>query len=79
MSKNPKDEPEECKYMDEIEGKFVRLKRGTKRYKDMLPLKCFNCRRIGHYALDVCIRKTTRDQVMVRRRIDTKEMTKTRS
>jgi hypothetical protein len=29
---------------------FVRkLKRGTGKYKDMLPLKCFNCDGIGHF------------------------------
>jgi hypothetical protein len=31
--------------------KFVRkMKRGTNKYKGMLPLKCFNCDGIGHFA-----------------------------
>jgi hypothetical protein len=30
---------------------FVRkLKRGTNKYKGMLPLKCFNCDGVGHFA-----------------------------
>jgi hypothetical protein len=36
---------------DEIEEKFVkRLKKGSGKYKGKLPLKCFNCGRIGHFA-----------------------------
>jgi hypothetical protein len=36
---------------DEIEAKFVkRLKKGLGKYKGKLPLKCFNCGRIGHFA-----------------------------
>jgi DNA-directed RNA polymerase subunit N (RpoN/RPB10) len=26
------------------------MKRGTNKYKGMLPLKCFNCGKIGHFA-----------------------------
>jgi hypothetical protein len=30
---------------------FIRkLKRGTDKYKDILPLKCFNCDGIGHFS-----------------------------
>jgi hypothetical protein len=33
------------------EANFVKnLKRGTGKYKGKLPLKCFNCGRIGHFA-----------------------------
>ena len=36
---------------DEEEANFVRkLKRGTGKYKGKLPLKCFECGRIGHFA-----------------------------
>jgi hypothetical protein len=36
---------------DEDMDKFVRkLKKGTDKYKDMLPLKCFNCGGIGHFS-----------------------------
>ena len=33
------------------EAKFVkRLGRGTGKYKDKIPFKCFNCGKVGHYA-----------------------------
>ena len=36
---------------DEEQAHFVRkLKRGTGKYKDKLPFKCFNCGRVGNYA-----------------------------
>jgi hypothetical protein len=36
---------------DEIEAKFVkRLKKESGKYKGKLPLKCFNCGKIGHFA-----------------------------
>jgi len=35
---------------DEEIANFIRkLKRGTDKYKGMLPLKCFNCGKIGHF------------------------------
>jgi DNA-directed RNA polymerase subunit N (RpoN/RPB10) len=35
----------------ELEEKFTRnLKKGTNKYKVMLPFKCFSCGNIGHYA-----------------------------
>ena len=41
QSKNPNDE----------ESFFInKLERGTRKYKGRLPLKCFNCGRIGHFA-----------------------------
>jgi hypothetical protein len=37
--------------LDEVEAYFIRrLNRGTGKYKGILPFKCFNCVRIGHYA-----------------------------
>ena len=36
---------------DEEMANFVRkLKRGTRKYKGKLPLKCFNCGKIGHFS-----------------------------
>ena len=36
---------------DEEEANFVKsLKRGTGKLKGKLPLKCFGCGRIGHFA-----------------------------
>ena len=36
---------------DEVTAHFTRkLKRGTGKYKDKLPFKCFNCGRVGHFA-----------------------------
>jgi hypothetical protein len=38
-------------YKDEEMDHFIRnLKKGTKKYKGMLPLKCFNCGGIGHFS-----------------------------
>ena len=37
--------------LDDEESLFVsKLKKGTGKYKGKLPLKCFNCGRIGHIA-----------------------------
>jgi hypothetical protein len=37
--------------LDDIEAKFVRrLKKGSIKYQSKLPLKCFNCGKIGHFA-----------------------------
>ena len=37
--------------LDDEESHFVsKLKKGTRKYKGKLPLKCFNCGRIGHFA-----------------------------
>ena len=36
--------------MDVIEAKFVRLKKGSGKYKSKMPFKCFNCGKIGHFA-----------------------------
>jgi hypothetical protein len=36
--------------LDDIEAKFVRrLKKGSGKYQGKLPLKCFNCGKIGHF------------------------------
>jgi hypothetical protein len=38
-------------FSDEEEANFVRkLKRGSRKYKGMLPLKCFHCGKIGHFS-----------------------------
>lgn len=51
------DEPKTSENLDEIEANFVRrLKRGTRKQKDKLLLKCFNYGRIGHHA-SKCIHK----------------------
>lgn len=52
VSKNPEDELKAREEMDELEAKFVRrlFKKGNRKYKVMLPLKCFNYGRIGHFA-----------------------------
>jgi hypothetical protein len=46
-----KEDKNEDSEPDEIEEKFVkRLKKGSRKYKGKLPLKCFKCGRIGHFA-----------------------------
>jgi hypothetical protein len=53
--KNPKSKSD-CSCNDDLEedeemANFVRkLKKGTDKYKGMLPLKCFNCGKIGHFS-----------------------------
>jgi hypothetical protein len=43
------DKNEDCE-PDEIEAKFMRrLKKGSGKYQGKLPLKCFNCGKIGHF------------------------------
>jgi hypothetical protein len=38
-------------FSDEEEANFVRkLKRGSIKYKGMLPFKCFHCGKVGHFA-----------------------------
>jgi hypothetical protein len=38
-------------FSDEEEANFVRkLKKGSLKYKGMLPFKCFHCGKIGHFA-----------------------------
>jgi hypothetical protein len=54
--KNKKNPKSDCSCNDDSEEdeemeNFVRkLKRGTDKYKGMLPLKCFNCGGIGHFS-----------------------------
>jgi hypothetical protein len=56
MKKNNKMLKPYCNYNNDLEEyeeveKLVRkLKRGTDKYKGMLPLKCFNCDGIGHFS-----------------------------
>ena len=40
----------QSKDLDDEEALVKNLKRGTGKYKDKLPLKCFNCGEIGHFA-----------------------------
>jgi hypothetical protein len=54
--KNKKNSKSNCSCSDDSDedeemANFVRkLKRGTDKYKGMLPLKCFNCGKIGHFS-----------------------------
>ena len=50
-NKSMKDKPTSDESDDEEIANFVRkLKRGTGKYKGKLPLKCFSCGKIGHFA-----------------------------
>ena len=41
------------KNSDDEESLFIKkLEKGTVKYKGKLPLKCFNCGRIGHFAIN---------------------------
>jgi hypothetical protein len=54
--KNKKKSKPDCSCNDdseedeEVENFVRKLKRGTNKYKGMLPLKCFNCDGIGHFS-----------------------------
>ena len=40
--------------LDDEEALFIKkLEKGTRKYKGKLPLKCFNCGRIGHFLSNV--------------------------
>lgn len=43
------DQLNDFEYMDEANF-VIRLNKGTELYKGKLPLKCYNCARIGHFA-----------------------------
>ena len=50
-NKSTKGKPTSDEVDDEEITNFVRnLKRGTGKYKGKLPLKCFSCGKIGHFA-----------------------------
>jgi hypothetical protein len=55
-NKRPESKPN-CSYNDDSEedeemANFVRkLKKGTSKYKGMLPFKCFNCGKISHFEI----------------------------
>lgn len=54
------DNPNDINRPDEMESNFVRiLKKGTSKYKIMLPFKCFRCVKIGHISTR-CLEKGTR-------------------
>jgi hypothetical protein len=54
--KNTKNSKSYCSCSDdseedeEMENFIRKLKRGTEKYKGMIPLKCFNCGGIGHFS-----------------------------
>lgn len=51
VTKKIEDVPKTINDPDGNEANFVRrLNKGFEKYKGKLPLKCFDCERIGHYA-----------------------------
>jgi hypothetical protein len=74
--KNPESKPNcsysDDSYEDEEMGNFVRkLKKGTKKYKGMLPLKCFDCDKIGHF-VNKC--PMLRSKIVMKRKIPRKKI-----
>lgn len=57
-NKKPKEEHNDsCCESDEEEAKFMKnIKRGSGKYKDKLPFKCFNCGKVGSFT-SKCIEK----------------------
>lgn len=51
VDKSKKVEDSDEEDIDDLEANFVRkMKKGTSKYRGKLPLKCFSCGGIGHYA-----------------------------
>ena len=52
IEKKKEEKEDICSFSDEEEAKFFKkLDRGSGKYKGKLPLKCFNCGRVGHYEI----------------------------